>query len=178
MGSLLTWPCMHTAHPPAVALPGLLMHATTSCCRPFPACSEKGKKLVELDVALAMWDLLLPSSRWQHVEAWKEFMRTHHKRPVSRDTWNQLLEFVLVRADWRRLLRSLAAVPVQALGRHRCWAMWAGSTAGHPELLAVTLSCRLSPFPSPNLSLMLPPALFRPLRQTSPTSMTAERGPT
>ncbi|PRW57295.1 DCN1 2 [Chlorella sorokiniana] len=59
---------------------------------------EKGKKLVELDVALAMWDLLLPASRWQHVEAWKEFMRTHHKRPVSRDTWNQLLEFVLTAA--------------------------------------------------------------------------------
>lgn len=80
-------------------------------------------------MAMAMWDLLLPPSRWQHVEAWKEFMRTHHKRPVSRDTWNQLLEFVLVRADWRRRLRSLAAVPMQTVGRRRRWAMWAGSKA-------------------------------------------------
>lgn len=56
---------------------------------------------MQLDVALAMWDLLAPTLRWQHIEAWKDFMRTHHKRAVSRDTWNQLLEFILVRcAGW------------------------------------------------------------------------------
>lgn len=55
---------------------------------------ERGQKIVQLDVALAMWDLLLPPSRWPHIEAWKEFLRTHHKRAVSRDTWNQLLPFI------------------------------------------------------------------------------------
>lgn len=62
----------------------------------LPACREKGQKIVQLDVALAMWDLLLPPGRWQHVEAWKEFLTTHHRRAVSRDTWNQLLDFIQV----------------------------------------------------------------------------------
>lgn len=51
---------------------------------------------MQLDVALAMWDLLAPSLRWPHMDAWQDFLRTHHKRAVSRDTWNQLFEFAQV----------------------------------------------------------------------------------
>lgn len=61
--------------------------------------SEKGQKIVQLDVALAMWDLLAPALAWPHMAAWQDFLRTHHKRAVSRDTWNQLYEFQQVRAE-------------------------------------------------------------------------------
>jgi len=136
-------------------------------------CSEKGKKLVELDVALAMWDLLLPPSRWQHIEAWKEFMRTHHKRPVSRDTWNQLLEFVLVRRrGWgcckayccclARSIPHSTMVPLPAAGLN--WPLAFHQrirTGGSPTIQALPF------FP-----------WSRPRHPTSPTTTTAGPGPT
>lgn len=55
---------------------------------------EKGQKCVHLDVALAIWQLLVPPSRWRHIQAWCEFLAEHHKRAISRDTWVQLLDFM------------------------------------------------------------------------------------
>lgn len=56
---------------------------------------EKGQKCVQLEMALAMWQILIPPQRWRYIEDWCEFLRKQHGRAVSRDTWTQLLDFML-----------------------------------------------------------------------------------
>jgi DCN1-like protein 1/2 len=56
---------------------------------------EKGQKCVQLDMAVAMWQVLVPPARWAYIGAWCDFLRAHHGRPVSKDTWSQLLDFMV-----------------------------------------------------------------------------------
>lgn len=55
---------------------------------------EKGQKCVQLETAVAMWELLVPVSRWPRCPEWCAFVQEHHRRAVSRDTWTQLLDFM------------------------------------------------------------------------------------
>ena len=57
---------------------------------------EKGQKCVQLDTAIAMWQLLFDQMHWPLAEAWCSFVQTHHRRAISRDTWTQLLDFIRV----------------------------------------------------------------------------------
>lgn len=59
---------------------------------------QEGKKVMQLDTALAMWQLLYADERrWQYIDDWCEFLQEHHKgRTISRDTWAQLFEFARV----------------------------------------------------------------------------------
>lgn len=61
----------------------------------FQWACEEGKKVMQLDTALAMWQLLYADERrWQYIDDWCEFLQEHHKgRTISRDTWAQLFEF-------------------------------------------------------------------------------------
>eukprot|EP00882_Tetradesmus_deserticola_P006042 GHRQ01006360.1.p2 GENE.GHRQ01006360.1~~GHRQ01006360.1.p2 ORF type:complete len:226 (+),score=89.84 GHRQ01006360.1:293-970(+) len=63
----------------------------------FSWAREKGQKCLQIDTALAMWQLLFAEDRrWQYIDEWCEFLQTHHNRAISRDTWVQLFQFTKI----------------------------------------------------------------------------------
>jgi DCN1-like protein 1/2 len=60
----------------------------------FGFACDPGQRLLPLDTAAALWALLLPDARWARTAAWCEFLRARGARPVARDLWNMLLDFI------------------------------------------------------------------------------------
>ena len=65
----------------------------------LPRSREKGQKCVQLDTALAVWQLLFSQMQWPLGGDWIDFVQKQHGRAVSRDTWTQLLDFAKVRSQ-------------------------------------------------------------------------------
>ena len=57
---------------------------------------EKGQKCLQLDTALAMWQLLFAEQGWPLVQTWCNFLEANHKHAISKDTWSQLLDFAKI----------------------------------------------------------------------------------
>jgi DCN1-like protein 1/2 len=44
------------------------------------------------DVACALWKLIL-SGKYKHLDLWIKFLNEEYKKPITKDTWNQFLDF-------------------------------------------------------------------------------------
>jgi DCN1-like protein 1/2 len=53
---------------------------------------QEGSRILPLEMAVANWNLLLPS-HFNKLNLWIEFVSEHYKRNVSKDTWNMVWEF-------------------------------------------------------------------------------------
>ena len=58
----------------------------------FRFSKEENQKALNLDTACAMWELLL-KDKWSLLDKWCDFLNREHKKAISGDTWNQILDF-------------------------------------------------------------------------------------
>ena len=58
----------------------------------FRFSKEENQKALDLDTACAMWELLL-KDKWSLLDKWCDFLNREHKKAISGDTWNQILDF-------------------------------------------------------------------------------------
>ena len=60
----------------------------------FSYAKESTSKVLDIEGSIGLWKLIF-SDRFKYLKEWEEFLKDQKKlRVVSKDTWNQFLEFV------------------------------------------------------------------------------------
>lgn len=64
----------------------------------FNYAKNSQQKSLDLELAIAYWNILL-KDKFKFLNIWVDFLNESHKRAITRDTWNLLLDFSLMIDD-------------------------------------------------------------------------------